>query len=389
MLKNLFKKSSKATNIKNHSYMDIPFSLYREQEKIGASSYSSNAIVHRCVSLIASSASHVPWKVYNKKASQIEELKNHPIARMLTHPNNQTSGADFFTSSISNLLLEGDSYILLSKENDGSINMHNIPNSYINHIYRDGSLVAYEFNNTKTKKQYKIDPKTGLSQILHIKNYNPAAQDKGLSALSAASKAINLHKKIMDWNKALLNNSSRPSGALVFQDGEGHLTDEQFERLKEQFYDNFSGSNNTGKPLILEGGLKWQDTNNAERFEKFIELKDSSARDIAVAFNVPPQLLGINGDNTYSNMQEARLALWEENIIPLLDKYSDALSYWFSGWYEEDIIIEFDRDQISALTERRENLWSKISNANFMTLNEKRQIIGLRPISGGDKIDIE
>ena len=72
-------------------------------------------------------------------------------------------------------------------------------------------------------------------------------------------------------------------------------------------------------------------------------------------------------------MQEARLALWEENIIPLLDKLSDGLSNWFSYWLKEDLIIDFDRDSISALTERRENLWSKITAASFMTLNEKRE----------------
>ena len=114
---------------------------------------------------------------------------------------------------------------------------------------------------------------------------------------------------------------------MVFQDGNGYLSDEQFERLQQQFYDNFRGFSNSGKPLILE---------------KFLELKDSSARDIAIAFNIPPQLLGINGDNTYSNMQEARFALWEENIIPLLDKLSDGLSNWFSYWFEEELLIDFD-----------------------------------------------
>ena len=115
----------------------------------------------------------------------------------------------------------------------------------------------------------------------------------------------------MDWNKSLLKNATRPSGALVFQDGNGYLSDEQFERLQQQFYDNFSGASNSGKPLILEGGLKWQETSNAERFEKFLELKDSSARDIAVAFNVPPQLLGINGDNTYTTHCEFQLLAYK------------------------------------------------------------------------------
>jgi phage portal protein BeeE len=84
-------------------------------------------------------------------------------------------------------------------------------------------------------------------------------------------------------------------------------------------------------------------------------------------------------------MQEARLALWEENIIPLLDKYADALSSWLSYWYKEDLIIDFDKESISVLTERRENVWAKIASADFMTINEKRAIVGLNPIKGMDK----
>jgi phage portal protein BeeE len=85
-------------------------------------------------------------------------------------------------------------------------------------------------------------------------------------------------------------------------------------------------------------------------------------------------------------MQEARLALWEENIIPLLDKISDALSNWLSYWYKEELIIDFDRNSISALTQKRENIWGKISAADFMTINEKRALVGLGPIANGDEI---
>lgn len=121
----------------------------------------------------------------------------------------------------------------------------------------------------------------------------------------------------------------------------------------------------------------------------FIEFKNSAAREIALAFGVPPQLLGINGDNTYSNMQEARLALWEETLLPLLDKISSALTNWFEQWFSSEIVIDFDRDAISALTDKRENLWSKIAASNFMTINEKRAFVGLGPVEGGDKLDVE
>ena len=389
MFQSYFKKFSKQPVEKSFNTLGMPLMQYSDEKRVSVDIYKTNVIVHRCVSLIACSASHVPWQVYKIKGGKREQVPFHPVARLLKKPAPDISGADFFTTSISSLLLYGNSYILATgKKASAPGELYNLHASQIEYVKSRNIISAYKYNSAKGQQYYSIDPISRISRVLHLKNYNPTDDNLGLSSLSAAEKPIHLHGKIMDWNKSLLKNAIRPSGALVFQDGNGYLSEEQFERLQQQFYDGFSGASNSGKPLILEGGLKWQETNNAERFEKFIELKDSSARDIAIAFNVPPQLLGISGDNTYSNMQEARLALWEENIIPLLDKYSDALSNWLSNLYEEDLIIDFDRDSISVLTKRRENLWSKIANASFMTINEKRAFVGLGPIKGGDKIDL-
>ena len=388
MLKAYLKKITGSNNKKSNIVLDFPSFYSCIEEKAGVESYKNNSIVHRCINLISTSASHIPWQIYKDYGANRKLLPNHLATRLLKHPNSEKSGADFFTESISSLLLYGCSYILSSRsDKKGPAELYNLHPSMMEHLSSTKCLVAYRYRNGSNEQVFHIDPVSRISRVLYLKNYNPYNSQQGLSSLSAASKPINLHEKIMDWNKSLLKNAIRPSGALVFQDGSGYLTDEQFERLQQQFYDNFSGASNSGKPLVLEGGLKWQETSNAERFEKFIELKDSSARDIAIAFNVPPQLLGINGDNTYSNMQEARLALWEENIIPLLDKYADALSNWLSHWYSEELIVEFDREAISVLTERRENLWSKIANADFMTINEKRAFVGLDPVKGGDVIE--
>lgn len=381
----LKKIAKKHSNNKSNITWNTAFLPYQDQEKAGIESYKNNNIVHRCVSLIAISASHVPWQIYKNYDNHKQIIHDHQAHELLKTPSPDKSGADFFTESISNLLLYGETYILSVQANNNTPSeLYNLHPQIIEHVKSNNCLVAYKYKLHNNEQIYPIDPITRMSHVLHIKNYNPSSSDHGLSSLSAASKSIQLYSKIMDWNKSLLQNATRPSGALVFQDGNGYLTNEQFERLQQQFYDNFSGSSNSGKPLILEGGLKWQETSHAERFEKFIELKDSSARDIAIAFNVPPQLLGISGDNTYSNMQEARLSLWEENIIPLLDKYSDALSNWLSYCYDEELIVEFDKESISVLTKRRENLWSKISNSDFMTINEKRAFVGLGRLNNGD-----
>jgi HK97 family phage portal protein len=181
-----------------------------------------------------------------------------------------------------------------------------------------------------------------------------------------------------------------PSGALVMQvtdkNPTGKMGETEFMRLKEDVDNRFSGAANAGRPMLLEGGLDWKEISLSPKDMDFIESRNTASREIALAFGVPPHLLSITGDNTYSNMQEARLALWEETLIPLLDKISDSFSMWFFHLFSETILIDFNRDAISALTEKRQNLWGKISEANFMTINEKRHLIGLPPINGGDKI---
>jgi HK97 family phage portal protein len=147
--------------------------------------------------------------------------------------------------------------------------------------------------------------------------------------LEAAGRLINLHDRATQWNQTLLKNGARPSGALIVG-GNNYLSQEQFDRLRQELNEKYYGSNNAGKPMLLEGGLEWKEMSISPKDMDFVESKNSAAREIALAFGVPPQLLGINGDNTYSNMQEARLALWEETLIPLLDKIADSLSNWLS-----------------------------------------------------------
>ena len=119
-----------------------------------------------------------------------------------------------------------------------------------------------------------------------------------------------MHNAASAWNKALLDNAARPSGALVYKGEHGaNLSEEQFERLRDELAQNFSGAANAGRPLLLEGGLTWQAMSLTPKDMDFLAAKNGAAREIALAFGVPPMLLGIPGDNTYSNYREANLRL--------------------------------------------------------------------------------
>ena len=88
------------------------------------------------------------------------------------------------------------------------------------------------------------------------------------------------------------------------------MADAQFERLKKELSDQYQGTANAGRPLLLEGGLDWKPMSLSPKDMDFMEAKHSAAREIALAFGVPPMLLAIPGDNTYSNYQEANRVFW-------------------------------------------------------------------------------
>ncbi|MCH2548114.1 MAG: phage portal protein, partial [Alphaproteobacteria bacterium] len=230
--------------------------------------------------------------------------------------------------------------------------------------------------------EFPVDRFSGRSKILHLKSFHPLNDWYGLSPIEAAAYSIDQHNQSGAWNQALLQNGARPSGALVVktqeQGGNDMLSDEQYQRIRQQMDEQFSGAGNAGRPLLLEGGLDWREMSMSPREMDFIEAKNSAARDIALAFGVPPQLLGIPGDNTYSNLAEARLGLWEQTILPLVDSMCDALNNWLLPYYGEGLELRYDVDTISALSARREKVWDRVNNADFLSDEEKREMVGLK-----------
>jgi len=210
----------------------------------------------------------------------------------------------------------------------------------------------------------------------------------GMSPIEAAACSIDQHNTVASHNLALLQNGGRPSGALMVgrHDRSLNLTDEQRQELREDVRALYQGNDNAGRILVLEGDFEWQEMGLSPRDLDFIEGKSLTAREIAQAYGVPPMLVGVRGDATFSNYREARFHLWEDTILPFLDYFTDELNRWLAPQFEPGLRLTHDVDRIPALAQRREEAWSKIANASFLTLNEKRHAVGYVPVPNGDQI---
>lgn len=218
--------------------------------------------------------------------------------------------------------------------------------------------------------------------LLHLKAFCPLDDHMGAGAVEAASEAIALLQAAGRWNRSLVANAARPSGALVLDPEEGPLSAEQFGRLRDEIEAGFQGAQNAGRPMLLEGGLKWQPLALTPAEMDFQRAREAAARDIALAFGVPPMLLGLPGDSTHANYAEANVALWRLTILPLLTRILDALSRHLSLWWP-GLRLEADLDLIPALWGDRERLWRHVGDAGFLSDDEKREMLGWAPRSKG------
>lgn len=348
----------------------------RNYSALAKEGFSENAIGYRCVRMIAESAAAVPWLLYDGET----ELSDHGLLHLLGRPNGAQSGIELMETFYAQLQTAGNAYIEAVVLEGEPRELHGLRPDRMKVVPgSDGWPEAYEYS--ANGKSVRFDQDGATPSILHVKLFNPADDYYGLSPFEAAAKAIDIHNAAGAWNKALLDNSARPSGALVYKGGEAgnNLTDEQFTRLKAELEQTYQGSANAGRPLVLEGGLEWSAMSYSPKDMDFIEAKHVAAREIALAFGVPPMLLGIPGDNTFSNYAEANRTFWRQTILPLVGRTASELCEWLKPAYSENLRLWYDADRIEALSTEREALWKRVGNAEFLTEDEKRHAVGYGP----------
>lgn len=327
---------------------------YEAQVRAG---YCSNAIAQRAVKLIAEAVGGAP-------------LDGSPELAALVSA--RVAGERLAGVVAAQLLLHGNAFVQVLRDADGGV-------AELYPLRPERVSVELDAGGWPAGYAYRVGGRvTRLTdeEVIHVRGFNPVDDHYGLGCLGAASGAIAIHNAAAAWNKALLDNAARPSGALVYDPGDGSaMSAEQFRRLKEEMEAGFAGAGNAGRPMLLEGGLKWQALSLSPADMDFVGLKAAAAREIAMAFGVPPMLLGLPGDATYANYKEANRALWRLTVLPMAEAVLGALVVGLARWFPEGR-LEIDLDRVPVLVEDRERLWRMVSAADFITDEEKRQMVG-------------
>jgi HK97 family phage portal protein len=347
----------------------------RDTVSMTKSGFMANPVGFRCVKMIAEAAAALPLVLQDAE----RRFDVHPVLALLARPNAAQGRADLLEAFYGQMLLSGDGYLeAVSPEGGLPVELHVLRSDRMVLVPgRDGWPVAYEYK--VGGRAHRFDMTGGVAPICHIRSFHPQDDHYGLSPMQAAAAALDVHNSASRWSKSLLDNAARPSGAIVYKgaDGQGQLAQDQYARLLDEMESYHQGAANAGRPMLLEGGLDWKPMGFSPSDMEFQKTKESAAREVALAFGVPPMLLGLPGDATFANYQEAHRAFYRLTVLPLASKVLASLSNWLAEYSSAGVTLSPDLDGVSALSADREARWRRVSAADFLSAAEKRATLGL------------
>jgi HK97 family phage portal protein len=388
----LGRKESLARTVTTMQQIGQPQSTPANYEQFAKTGFGKSVIVYRCVNMISGAAKGMTFSLYDKSdARKPKELDKHPLLDLWQKPNPMQSTADLIENMVAFYCLDGNSYL---EANGGAISK-GLPLEIWNARPDKMKIVPgpkgypakYVFEHGGIKREWPVDIVNMKSDILHWKTFHPINDWYGMSPLEAAMLSLDQNLAGQRWNLALLQNSATPSGVLQVKvtdsNPRGEITNEQYARMRKDYEENYQGVQNTGKPMIIEGGLTWTQMSLSPKDVDYSKGKEISATDIAMVYGVPGELLGL-GVKTFNNYREARLAFYEETVLPTMDSAMAAVNRWLSPSFGEKLYLDYDRDDIEILQWKREQRYTSLGTSNFLTQNEKREAVGYAPSEGWD-----
>ena len=364
--------------------------------------YRYNPTIYSIVNLISKTAQTIPFQIYEVKnendlkryksltnsdftasslfkAGQIQksalvELEDTEIHELLNNPNPAQSYATWIQEIIAYGKLTGNRYIYGIGPDTGNgkskfKELYVLPSQVMEinsgGIFEPIKSYSLEYNGT-----VKID----ADNICHIKDFNPyydgtGSHLYGMSPLKAGLRAMDTNNEAVTTGVKYLQNQTARG---VLTSDEGDLTETQAKELKRKFKQTYQGSENAGDVIITPKKLSWINFGLNASDLSLIEQYNASIKDLCNVYNVPVQLLNNTDSSTYNNMKEAKKALYQNAVMPELVKIREELNRWLSPRFGEKLYIDFDFSAIPELQEEMEKVVGQMSQAWWITPNEKR-----------------
>jgi HK97 family phage portal protein len=338
--------------------------------------YKRNTTAYAAIQKVAVNCACVPWLLFrtSKTDEEDEEISLHETLTLMNRPSQKVSRVRFIEELITYLLISGHSFTrrISAESLIGRPSATALINLMPDRVKR---------NKNGTGWLYGDDPQSIPEEdMLHLNFLDPLNEDGGLSPIEVASMQIDQGNSARLWNRNLLRQGARPSGMIKTKMS---MSPEHKQDMLNSFLDRVAGASKAGLPIISTGDIDWQSTGMSPGEMEWMQGMVHADRGVAVAVGVPPQVLGDTESSTFSNYQEARKALYQERVLPLLNWIiGEFTQFLLISQGDSDLYFQADLDSVDALQEDRKDEWARVKEADWLTVNEKRIATRYGAISG-------
>lgn len=350
-------------------------------EAVTDSSVLSLSAAWACVNLICGTIASLPLMVYRRDSKGNREVfRDHPLYRLLhDSPNFDQTAVDFWEFISASLELRGNAYARIERGSRGVLALTPVNPGLVGvKRLKNGTL---EYRWSYEGRSYVETDKT----MLHIRGFggNPLG---GMSTLNVGRHTFSLARAIDKSASATFRNGMRPSGVLTF---EKWLSPEQRELAESKMAQKFQSAADTGKPMILEGGTKWEQLTLAPEDAQMLESRGFSVEEICRFFGVPPFMIGHTEKTTSwgSGLEQQTLGFQKFTLRRRLKRIEQAIEKQLLT--PEDralgITVEFNLEGLlRGDSAGRARFYQQMTQIGAMTINEVRELENLPPVDGGD-----
>lgn len=343
------------------------------------------AMVEACVSAYAQTVAMCPgghWRLLEDGGREL--VTTSALARVLKRPNDYESMSDFLLNLADRLYRDGEAFgYAVRNDRNEIIEIHRMRHGYP-YIATDGSIFYSLSGNDIAERRFYLAAPVPARDVLHVRLKTPRHPLKGVSPILSVALDQALSGAALNQQIAFYLNEAKPSFML---ETDQTLSAEQTRDLRARWDEQTRGDNAGGTP-ILTWGLKAKQVSNTAKDSMLADMLKLSDQNIALAFRMPLQILGIGGTPFAST--EALMSAWKSTGLGFcLNHIEEAFGLLFRLKGMPDEYLEFDTDALlrSSFKEMIESL--SAATGKVLTSDEARAKIGLGRKKGGDELYVQ
>lgn len=348
-------------------------------ENLAKHGWRKNELIYACISKTAATASFVRLSV--RRARDGEELPEHPLRKLIQRPNPFMDEFDLWNAVVVYQKLAGGAYFEKERDRSGRvIRLWPLRPDWIRPIKSGRSFLAgYEY---EVPGQAPIALR--VEDVIDFKLFDPLNLYRGYPPAAVAGRVGDVDNATTDYLKLFMEKGGQPPGLLKTKQ---KLIDADVADIRRRWGERYGGYRHWTEPAVLDSDAEFQKIGLDFKEMGFDVLDARSEARICMVLQVPPILVGakIGLDRaTYSNYGEARLAWWEDTLIPQYRNFENVITNDLAPDFGADgITVGFDFDDVPALKESEDAKWTRAGAAltgGYITVNEARLMIGLEDI---------